>query len=801
MMKTRIDMRRVFIYNIIVLAVSLLCASVSSCSLEETMLEVTYQDSVSPRSFAVNGGGDEFFINVDTQGEWEVSLKEGDREWISIDPETGSGKGSIRVTSSKNDNVGALTELEVIVSGKSYPVTLEVDELLYLRDGFDLKKAPSVFPYPEISFFAGWERHGFGASSVEYSGSAYVSSAVSSISDDRLSGQNSIYFKEVSDVFEIQSVELSTSETRTFSFEFWAMKSADGLVPESISQTDLGVSVSSNGIDYVPLSYKIMEEGSWNRCVATFSIKGCEKAHLRLQSAVASLYIDDIRLVNAREIPQDGSLEVHTGMTDNITKTSATLSGRFVYTGSGYIADRGFEYRVEDEEEFIRISAENISDGSFSAVIDGLVEGESYVVRAYVSDSEGQTIYGSDSEFVTLVDPVGKKVADVRALYDGSDKKLPAGWILTGNIVSDYGSGNFNGSSFAFEDGTDPESGIIVNIIGDDKQPATHSFRSGTPVDISLRGVRFVPGEEVRINVPLSQITANGEPEDIAPVLLSAVTDMSQYDGMLVSLENVQSAPQYVCRPWGYGVNEPAAPNRIVLESGDSDYTVEVLPDAEFRLQIVGEKRGSITGICVDAPDGPYIMPRGDFDIALTEDRDGELVEKIVYYEDFGSGPKALLQNYTDYRAEGQDPNNVTFYSDSKDGNVYTSKQPGKGYPGASEGNHAYINSEPRDIHMKGLNTSGKKSMYFTLGASYMRVSPSLESNKGNLVIKCSADQGKTWMTVPINVLQNGTADNIWAFVEVDRTFVIPESEDLWFIFTFKKNQGMMDDLRIVCYE
>lgn len=765
------------------------------------MLEVTYQDKITPQSFAVNGGGDEFFINVDTQGEWEVSLKEEDRDWISVDPESGSGKGSIRVTSLKNDNIGALTEIQVIVSGKSYPVTLEVDELLYLRDGFDSKKAPSVFPYPEISFFAGWERHGFGASSVEYSGSAYVSSAVSSISSETLSGQNSVYFKEVSDVFEIQSVGLSTSETRTFSFEFWAMKSADGLAYESLSQTDFGISVSSNGIDYVPLYYKIMEEGRWNRCVATFSIKGCEKAHLRMQSAVANLYIDDIRFVNARELPQDGSLEVYTGMTDNITKTSALFSGRFVYTGRGSVEDRGFEYRIEDEEDFIRIPAETVSDGIFSTEIDGLVEGESYVVRAYVSDSEGQTIYGSDSEFVTLVDPVGKKVADVRALHDGTDKKLPAGWILSGNVVSDHESGNFSGKSFAFEDGTDPGSGIIINIIDENKQPVSHGFRSGTPVDISLRGVRFVPGEDIRINVPLSQITGTGEPEDIVPVSLAAGSDLSQYDGMLVSLENVQSAPQYVCRPWGYGVNEPAAANHIVLESGDVEYIVDVLPDAAFRLQIVGEKRGSVTGVCVDSPDGPALMPRGAYDIVLTEARDGELVEKIVYYEDFGSGPKALLQNYTDYRAEGQDPNNVTFYSDSKDGNVYTSKQPGKGYPGASEGNHAYINSEPRDIHMKGLNTLGKKYMYFTLGASYMRISPSLESNKGNLVIKCSADQGKTWETVPINVLQNGTADNLWAFVEVDRTFVIPESEDLWFIFTFKKNQGMMDDLRIVCYE
>ena len=39
------------------------------------------------------------------------------------------------------------------------------------------------------------------------------------------------------------------------------------------------------------------------------------------------------------------------------------------------------------------------------------------------------------------------------------------------------------------------------------------------------------------------------------------------------------------------------------------------------------------------------------------------------------------------------------------------------------------------------------------------------------------------------------------AVIEFDRTFVIPESNDLWLYFFFKKNQGRMDDLKLVGYE
>lgn len=781
-----------------VLLVMLLC----SCSFEDSLLDVSRKGNVTPVSMMLNGFGDEREIFVDVDSSWTVSVTGQDAEWLSVEPQYGTGPAKVTVRSAGYET-GYKTRIDILTgAGGCYPVEVKVDEPYYMGEDFDAKKAPVSFPYPEIYSFTGWSRIGPGASSAVFDGTAaYVAANAASTGYETASGQNSVCLQEAGSIFGIYDIDVSVSDDNSYTFEFHAYVLDGNGEAAAFDESAVALSVSSNGEDFLPLTYLFEGEGPWKRARSTFNIDGTDRLSFRMESDLdgCEVHIDDVRLYDAKGEAQEGDFIVRTVMPTEVDYTDAVLNGRYVYTEDGTVSETGFEYKVLGEETVAAVKSDNVGNTQFSTVLEPLERGMSYEYRAYAKTGDGTVQYGDWMELITLADPEDVDIATVRARYDGSENVLPAGWVLKGNVVSDIDNGNFSISNFALADGTSPESGIIVNLIDADRQPVDNIFEVGTPVEISLRGSRIKAGLPVRIDVYADQVKQSGEPSAVVPVPVS-VDELSSYDGMLVSVEGVQSCPDQVCRPWGYGVNEPVAENTIRLESGASVLDVKVLPGASFGREIVGPDRGLISGIYMETEDGSYIMPRSIEDIALDSPREGEIVRDTVYYEDFGNGPKAKLESYTDYTAYGQNPNNVKFSSTSKDGNAMLSKNPGDGaYSGASGGFHGYINSDPRNMYMKGLNTMEGGCLYFTMGASFFVNNPSTEAKKGFLVVKCSTDQGQTWVDVPINVIEEGKG--CWSLIEFDRTFVIPKSEDLWFWFNFKKNQGKWDDMTMVYYK
>lgn len=774
--------------------------TLGSCTLEDSLLDATYDDRVAPSSVLVNGLGDENELFVDVNGDWNIVVSESDKDWLSVEPANGHGPHKVVLKSMRNDNNGYKTYINIHSKGTSHQVEISVDDPFFFKDGFDAGKAPSVFPYPGINYFNGWQKRGPGASDVSYSGeSAYVVRHIDSFGTNIVSG-NCIYFEHENSIFDVKNINLDASEDDIFTLEFNYARYDE----TNSDKVPAAIYVSSNDSDYLPLSYSYENlnfSEYWKKGTTVFRIEGTDRIAVKFVSNEGGLYLDDIKLLHGEGKIQDGGFKVSTGRVENIQKTAALLNGSYIYTGSGEIISLGFEYKVSEDDVSNTIESKLVNNTKFQADIASLAEGENYEVRAFAENSEGCIEYGEWIEFTTLVEPVKVNISDIRHTYDGTDKKLPASWFIEGTVVSDKANGNFNASQFAVVDGNGADCGIIVNVLNSG-EPVMNPFAKGDKLKISLLGTRFNRYMPMQIDVKLSQMTLIGEDNEVFPINVASAEDLPKYDGMYVSLDNVQALPKYVCRPWGYGVNEPEGETIVEMESSDgSSFKVKTLPLAGYRLDIVGTGNGTIAGICHDNGDGYYIMPQSAEDISLDGPRYGELTESIVYYEDFGSAPKASFAKYTGYTALGQNPNNVTYYSESRDGNVYTSKRPSAGYAGASGGHHGYVNAEPREVFMKGLNTMGKKHMYFTMGASYMTTSPSTEAKKNNLVIKCSSDQGKTWVNVPINVIEEGNSDCIWALIEFDKKFVIPESDDLWFSFLFKKNQGMMDDLKIVCYD
>lgn len=120
---------------------------------------------------------------------------------------------------------------------------------------------------------------------------------------------------------------------------------------------------------------------------------------------------------------------VLTGTITNITKTSATASGRVSRDGGAAITERGIVWGLNEDPTISDNRIINPSPilGTYTASLDGLNNGTTYHVRAYAINSAG-IAYGDDMAFTTLADIT---ILWVVGDYNGWDNSDNAKMILS----------------------------------------------------------------------------------------------------------------------------------------------------------------------------------------------------------------------------------------------------------------------------------------------------------------------------------------------------------------------------------
>ena len=153
-----------------------------------------------------------------------------------------------------------------------------------------------------------------------------------------------------------------------------------------------------------------------------------------------------------------------------VTGTSATLSGSITINGCSSVTDYGFEYSTVSgftNGTGISISASNLTSGSFSKTVSGLLGGTTYYLKAFATNSAG-TSYGVQQSFTTSnVTPV---VIASQPLFRYTENFADiANW--SNNFITGIGANRFS-SVVANTSGTIPD-GIKITT-------ATTSFSSGS---------------------------------------------------------------------------------------------------------------------------------------------------------------------------------------------------------------------------------------------------------------------------------------------------------------------------------
>lgn len=786
------------LYGNSICILSLAACILMSCQEEQIITKM----SISPLSATVNGGGETILVEVNCNSEWSLHIMDNEDGWLSVDPAYGTGPAEVLLTALPSDEAGRTAEIVLSSSGMEAVMTVEAGEVCWIGENFDAGKAPMHFPYPEIEGYGGWQKYGLGSSTAEYVGNgSYVV---------RVAGNNSVWMENISSEYEMNNIDMSYPGDGIYTLSFDVQGSYQDENAEStavLGNGDLSLSVSSTGIDYIPVSYSPVSNSDWQTMQAIFGMYNASRMYVKWVAESPGIRLDNVLLVKGREPALDSPVMiVGAGEATEVGKTSAVLNGRWVYSGRDPVIETGFTYWMEDEPENIVSVVSDTGASVFDYQVSGLAEGETYVFRAFVRTSSG-TSFSKDMKFITLVDAVDARISDVRKLWNGTDAKLPAGWTLHATVISDFSGGNMSTDEIAVVDGTTGNSGLFIRVVDDSGTGTSLDVPVNSDVDISLRGVRFATGGRLMIEVPASNITVNGSMTGTVAVALPSVEDVREYDGMLVSIDDVQAVPAYIPRPWGSGMNEEPGIVDVPMQSKSGEFHVRTLPEAEFAYGRVGKNSGRITGICLCENGNVYIMPRKNADIELFDDRIGPLTEKIVYYEDFGiSSKNTKFPDYDGFRSENQP--DTYWETESTKCDVRISKVYSFGYPGASGNSEIYCNEKKAYFYLKGLNTLDCGYMYFTMGASYNNNKQvTVNTKHTNFVIEYSADQGDSWTNVPYTCIVEGQGDSVqdevspWGLIEFDASLVIPESEDLWFRFSFTVNNGRIDDLRLVRYE
>lgn len=147
----------------------------------------------------------------------------------------------------------------------------------------------------------------------------------------------------------------------------------------------------------------------------------------------------------------------------NITKTTADFSGEVLSAGDPAYTERGFVYATSSmptiENTMAKITSTLNSNTQYISSVTGLIEGETYYVRAYAINSVGVSYSSNEVKFSTIAQSVELTTDEVTNI------DVLAGTAVLNATMRNVGSPCFTERGFYY--GTNPEPSVNDNVIRD----------------------------------------------------------------------------------------------------------------------------------------------------------------------------------------------------------------------------------------------------------------------------------------------------------------------------------------------
>jgi len=195
-------------------------------------------------------------------------------------------------------------------------------------------------------------------------------------------------------------------------------------------------------------------------------------------------------------------------------------------------------------------------------------------------------------------------LADVKALYTGSETTITQNLKIKVVITSDLAADNLHALSAFAQDAT---AGIALRFSGD------HNLNLGDEVEIAVGGAKLSEYNDLlQLNISPSSIisqTAGTLPTPEVITFAQALT--GDYEGKLVQIDGVQ----FNDNTKTYNGN-----NELIAECDGTPLIAYIRSSATFASNNVSDKKGTITGVMTVYRGTPQIYLRNEADVNFTED-------------------------------------------------------------------------------------------------------------------------------------------------------------------------------------
>ena len=256
----------------------------------------------------------------------------------------------------------------------------------------------------------------------------------------------------------------------------------------------------------------------------------------------------------------------------NITKTTADFSGEVLSAGDPAYTERGFVYATSSmptiENTMAKITSTLNSNTQYISSVTGLIEGETYYVRAYAINSVGVSYSSNEVKFSTIAQSVELTTDEVTNI------DVLAGTAVLNATMRNVGSPCFTERGFYY--GTNPEPSVNDNVIRD--YGTTAGKFSATITNLQPSSTYYVRAYAIQNEKYIyGETKVFGIHSEPSQVTTSSATNLSSTSATLNGYIAAMGNPAYTERGFCYAThsNPSISTNkRTVSGYGVGDYSL-----------------------------------------------------------------------------------------------------------------------------------------------------------------------------------------------------------------------------------
>lgn len=395
-------------------------------------------------------------VTIKANCTWHV--KKSNLDWATIEPENGTGGGTITVTVS--DLPAGTTSREGKISFSLEhpewgPWGTAKSEVTVKQYGEGVGPGPSgdviweetvgkgdASKKPLIADYADWTKSGSGASTVTYSGGAKTSVRSSGLENGG-SGHNEIFFGTAPTDFTVNTITLTPEQTK-LQLAFIASRSvkdeATGKYDNTFDPSKLLVALSRDGANWTDITYTTAggtETPYWVNCTADFTLaEAVDALYIRFKATESSaIRLDDMKLTTGI----GGTVVNFTGEAPDPDKLVSVASvhaaadeGVFTVQGT-IVATNSSRFMLKDDTGIIEVNLGWKNDATVvnyapaigqTVKVKGKTETFSNIRQINPSaDDAGQVTKVSDGDY-TQPAPVKWVAKDFTAFKDATSRTI-----------------------------------------------------------------------------------------------------------------------------------------------------------------------------------------------------------------------------------------------------------------------------------------------------------------------------------------------------------------------------------------